>query len=83
MANKFLSREEYLDKQRQAIIEQSLENSKNRINPAVPYILKYTKQEWLENINNSINSVKLALDQAIKYNHGENEIYHGKYEQQK
>lgn len=74
MANKFLSREEYLDKQRQAIINQSLENSKNRINPAVPYILKYTEQEWLENINNSINSVKLALDQAIKYNHGEEKI---------
>ena len=74
MAKKFLSREEYVNQQRQAIIEQSLENSNNRINPAVPYILKYTKQEWLENINNLINSVKLALDQAIKYNHGEEKI---------
>lgn len=74
MAKKFLSREEYLDKQRQAIIEQSLENSNNRITPAVPYILKLTEQQWLENINNSINSVKMALDEAIKYNHGKEKI---------
>ena len=45
MANKFLSREEYLNQQRQAIIEQSLENSRNRILPTVPLILRESEKE--------------------------------------
>ena len=69
MANKFLSREEYLDKQRQAIIEQSIKNSNNRILPTVPLILELNEKEWKEAINNSIETVKSKLNYAIQHNH--------------
>ena len=47
MPNKFISREEYLDKQRQAIIEQSLENSRNRTLPTTPYVINsLSEKEW-------------------------------------
>lgn len=56
MAKKFLSREEYLDKQRQAIIEQSIENSNNRTTPAAPYVLKFkNEKEWKDTITSAIN----------------------------
>lgn len=74
MPEKYISREEYLNNQRQAIIDKSLENSKNRIFPTVPYILRETEKEWLENINNSIDYTKHLLDDAIKYNYGEEKI---------
>ena len=74
MANKFLSREEYLDKQRQAIIEQSLENSRNRILPTVPLILRKSEKEWKENINNLIEATKNKLNLAIQYNHGKDKV---------
>ena len=74
MAKKFLSREEYLDKQRQAIIEQSLENSRNRTLPAVPLVLKESETEWKEKINKLIEVVKSELNDAIQYNHGKDKV---------
>lgn len=47
-----ITREEYLNKQRQNIINQSIENSNNRIQPAVPYIGKYKDQnDWEFQLN--------------------------------
>lgn len=74
MVKKFLSRGEYLDKQRQAIIEQSLENSRNRILPAVPLVLKESEKEWKENINKLIEVAKSGLNDAIQYNHGKDKV---------
>lgn len=65
MAKKFLSRKEYLDKQRQAIIEQSLENSNIRILPTVPYLPKYqNEQEWRNAITDAI---KIRKDKLKEY----------------
>lgn len=75
MANKFLSREEYLDKQRQAIIDKSIENSNNRELPAVPYIGKYKDQnDWEFQINDRRQSLLNLIDEAIKFNWGEEHV---------
>lgn len=65
MANKFISREEYLKRKRQEIIDKSLENSNNRLLPTVPYLPKYqNEKEWRDIITDSINSRK---DKIKKY----------------
>ena len=65
MANKFISREEYLKQKRQEIIDKSLENSNNRVLPTVPYLPKYqNEKEWRDIITDSINSRK---DKIKKY----------------
>ena len=72
MAKKFLSREEYVNQQRQAIIDKSLENSRNRVLPTVPLVLKKSEKQWREDINNLIEVAKSNLNFAIRHNKGEN-----------
>jgi hypothetical protein len=64
-----ITREEYLNKQRQNIITQSIENSNNRIQPAVPYIEKYKDQnDWEFQINDRKQSLLNLIEEATVNN---------------
>lgn len=64
-----ITREEYLNRQRQAIINQSIENSNNREMPTVPYILEYANEdEWKQFLTKELIAVEQGLKDAIEYN---------------
>lgn len=70
-----ITREEYLNRQRQNIITQSIENSNSRIQPAVPYIEKYKDQnDWEFQINDRRQSLLNLIDEATKFNWGKEHI---------
>lgn len=66
-----LTRDQYLNQERQKIIDQSIENSNNRTLPTVPYVIIESEKDWKNRLENNINFLKLQLQQAIKYNDDE------------
>ena len=64
-----ITREEYLNRQRQNIITQSIENSNNRELPTVPYILEYPDEEtWRSSLTKELEEARQYLKQALEDN---------------
>lgn len=64
------SRENYLNKQRQSIIDASLERSRTRVKSTIPWILEYENElAWRREKEFQLEKNEQYLDRAIKFNH--------------
>lgn len=64
------AREDYLNKQRQSIIDASLERSRTRVKSTIPWILEYENElAWRREKEFQLEKNEQYLDRAIKFNH--------------
>jgi hypothetical protein len=63
---KLMSKEEYLNEQRKAVIESSLDKSKSRKMPTIPYILWESEDDWYKRMTNAIKLYKNILTKATE-----------------
>lgn len=57
----FITLEQYLNNRRQETIDRSVEKSKNRMLPTVPYIPVESKEQWHDRITNTINDFESTI----------------------